>query len=197
MILARTDAERETVLAALLPLQRAGFTGILVAMDGLPVIIRLLVPPLHELLPDHTELAVRIARIVSAGDTPDDRDVRLLAAVERTHEENPALGPRGVCLGLVVPGLVAMQVRAVGEAVAERKRAGGDPQAEITVPLTAMVEELRIIRDAVEHVLAAASEETGTDVQCPIGTMVELPRAALTAGRIAEAAEFFSLAPTT
>ncbi|MCZ4122750.1 pyruvate, phosphate dikinase [Streptomyces sp. H39-S7] len=192
MILARTDSERESALAALLPLQRADFTGILAAMDGLPVTIRLLDPPLHEFLPDRTELAVRIARIEAVGGTPDARDVRLLEAVERTHEENPMLGLRGVRLGLVVPGLVAMQVRAIGEAVAERRSAGGDPRAEIMVPLTATVEELRIVRDEVEQVLAAVSEETGADVNCPIGTMIELPRAALTAGRIAEAAEFFS-----
>ncbi|WP_127361116.1 pyruvate, phosphate dikinase [Actinacidiphila soli] len=192
MILARTDDERERALAALLPLQREDFTGILAAMDGLPVTIRLLDPPLHEFLPDRTDLAVRIASVEAVGGTPDARDLRLLEAVERTHEENPMLGLRGVRLGLVVPGLTAMQARAIGEAVAQRRHGGGDPRAEIMVPLTATVEELRIVRDEMEQVLAAVSEETGTDVGCPVGTMIELPRAALTAGRIAEAAEFFS-----
>ncbi|MEV6010760.1 pyruvate, phosphate dikinase [Streptomyces sp. NPDC051976] len=192
MILARTDAEREEALAALLPLQRADFTGILAAMDGLPVTIRLLDPPLHEFLPDRTDLAVKIAVAEARGETPDPRDLRLREAVERTHEQNPMLGLRGVRLGLVVPGLTAMQVRAVAEATAERRRAGGDPRPEIMVPLTATAAELRIVRDEVERVLAQVGTETGTEVHCPIGTMIELPRAAVTAGRIAEAAEFFS-----
>lgn len=127
MILARTDAERDRALAALLPLQREDFTRILEAMDGLPVTIRLLDPPLHEFLPDHTELAVRIASSEARGDLPDAHDVELLTAVNRMHEENPMLGLRGVRLGLVVPGLVAMQVRAIGEAVARRVLAGGTP----------------------------------------------------------------------
>jgi pyruvate,orthophosphate dikinase len=108
------------------------------------------------------------------------------------HEQNPMLGLRGVRLGLVVPGLTAMQVRAVGEAVAERRRTGGDPRAEIMVPLVGTARELRIVRAEVLRVLAEVSEETGTPVRCPVGTMIELPRAALTAGRIAEEAEFFS-----
>ncbi|MEW2522045.1 pyruvate, phosphate dikinase [Actinacidiphila alni] len=192
MILAENDAERERALAALLPRQRSDFTGILAAMDGLPVTIRLLDPPLHEFLPDRTELAVRIATARALGQHPDPHDVRLLAAVERTHEQNPMLGLRGVRLGLTVPGLTAMQVRAIGEAVAERKRAGGDPRAEIMVPLTAAVRELRIVRAEVEQVLADVSSETGVDINCPIGTMIELPRAALTAGAIAGTADFFS-----
>ncbi len=102
------------------------------------------------------------------------------------------LGLRGVRPGLVVPRPTAMQVRAIGEAVAARRREGGDPCAEIMVPLTATVEELRIVRDEVEQVLTAVAQETSTDVSCPIGTTIELPRAALTTGRIADAAEFFS-----
>jgi pyruvate,orthophosphate dikinase len=192
MILAVTDAERESALAALLPLQRADFTGILAAMDGLPVTIRLLDPPLHEFLPDRTELAVRIAVAEARGETPEPRDLRLREAVERTREQNPMLGLRGVRLGLVVPGLTAMQVRAVAEATALRRQAGGDPRPEIMVPLTGDVAELRIVRREVEQVLADVGEETGTDVSCPVGTMIELPRAAVTAGRIAESAEFFS-----
>ncbi|MFE0385313.1 pyruvate, phosphate dikinase [Streptomyces bungoensis] len=192
MILARTDADRERALAALLPLQRRDFTGILEAMDGLPVTIRLLDPPLHEFLPDRMALAVRVAAAEAAGGEPDAHDVELLDAVNRMHEQNPMLGLRGVRLGLVVPGLVAMQVRAIAEAVVERKRAGGTPHAEIMVPLVGAVEELRLARAEVSRVLAEVGEESGVDVRCPIGTMIELPRAALTAGAIAEEAEFFS-----
>ncbi|MCX5373503.1 pyruvate, phosphate dikinase [Streptomyces sp. NBC_00015] len=192
MILARTDAERDRTLNALLPLQRQDFAGILEAMDGLPVTIRLLDPPLHEFLPDHTGLAVRIAAAEARGGQPDPHDVELLDAVNRMHEENPMLGLRGVRLGLVVPGLVAMQVRAIAEAVVARTRAGGSPEAEIMVPLVGAVEELRLARDEVERVLAEVTAETGVPLHCPVGTMIELPRAALTAGRIAEEAEFFS-----
>ena len=192
MILARTDAERERALDALLPLQRQDFVGILEAMDGLPVTIRLLDPPLHEFLPDRTDLAVRLAAAEAHGNPPSTHDTELLDAVNRMHEENPMLGLRGVRLGLVAPGLVAMQVRAIAEAVVERKRAGGDPRAEIMVPLIDTVEELRLVREEVEQVLAEVSEATGVPVECPVGTMIELPRAALTAGRIAEEAQFFS-----
>ncbi|MGW3915494.1 pyruvate, phosphate dikinase [Streptomyces sp. NPDC005070] len=192
MILARDERERERALAALLPLQRQDFIGILEAMDDLPVTIRLIDPPLHEFLPDHTGLAVRIAATEARGERPDPHDTDLLDAVNRMHEENPMLGLRGVRLGLVVPGLVAMQVRAIAEAVVERTRAGGQPRAEIMVPLVGAVEELRIERAEVERVLAEVSEESGIPVRLPVGTMIELPRAALTAGRIAEEAEFFS-----
>ncbi|CUW32660.1 pyruvate, phosphate dikinase [Streptomyces reticuli] len=192
MILARTDAERDRALAALLPLQRKDFAGLLEVMDGLPVTIRLLDPPLHEFLPDRIALAVRVAVAEATGRPPDAHDVELLGAVNRMHEENPMLGLRGVRLGLVVPGLVAMQVRAIAEAVVERTRAGASPRAEIMVPLVGAVEELRLAREEVERVLAEVGAETGVPVRCPVGTMIELPRAALTAGRIAKEAEFFS-----
>ncbi|MEU9553724.1 pyruvate, phosphate dikinase [Streptomyces werraensis] len=192
MILAGTDAERDRALGDLLPLQREDFTGILEAMDGLPVTIRLLDPPLHEFLPDRTELAVRITSAQARGEEPDAHDVELLGAVNRMHEENPMLGLRGVRLGLVVPGLVTMQARAIGEAVAGRLLAGGTPKAEIMVPLVGDVRELRLVREEVQRVLARISREAGVAVDCPVGTMIELPRAALTAGRIAEEAEFFS-----
>lgn len=146
MILARDDAARERALDALLPLQRQDFVGILEVMDGLPVTIRLLDPPLHEFLPDRTELAVRLAAAEAHGTPPSAHDAELLQAVNRMHEENPMLGLRGVLLGLVAPGLVAMQVRAIAEAVVERKRTGGDPRAEIMVPLIDTVEELRLVR---------------------------------------------------
>ncbi|MCY0944513.1 pyruvate, phosphate dikinase [Streptomyces antarcticus] len=192
MILAPTETDREAALAALLPLQRDDFTGILAAMDGLPVTIRLLDPPLHEFLPDRTDLAVRLARDEALGWKQAPRDTELLAAVTRMHEENPMLGLRGVRLGLVKRGLVGMQARAIAEAVVARKRAGGDPRAEIMVPLVGAVEELQLVRQEVEEALSTVARETGVPVTCPIGTMIELPRAALTAGRIASQAEFFS-----
>ncbi|MBQ1088320.1 pyruvate, phosphate dikinase [Streptomyces sp. B93] len=188
MILARDDEARADALSALLPLQRNDFVGILAAMDGLPVTIRLLDPPLHEFLPDRTELAVRLATAVH----PDPHDRALLAAVERMQEQNPMLGLRGVRLALAVPGLVAMQVRAIAEAVAQRRLDGGDPRAEIMIPLVGTVEELRLVRAETERVLGEVAAETGARLDLPIGTMIELPRAALTAGRIAEVADFFS-----
>ncbi|MEV3860635.1 pyruvate, phosphate dikinase [Streptomyces sp. NPDC050095] len=188
MILASDEAARDTALAALLPLQRLDFTGILQAMDGLPVTIRLLDPPLHEFLPDLTDLSVRIA----AAQHPDPRDRQLLAAVRKLHEQNPMLGLRGVRLGLAVPGLMALQARAIAEAVVQRLRDGGEPRAEVMIPLVATAEELRLARTEVEAALADVSRESGLRIDCPIGTMIELPRAALTADRIARHADFFS-----
>ncbi|MFE1049893.1 pyruvate, phosphate dikinase [Streptomyces olivaceus] len=192
MILAVTDADRDRALDTLLPLQRGDFTGILTAMDELPVTIRLLDPPLHEFLPDRLALATRLAACEARGEVVDTHDAELLDAVNRMHEENPMLGLRGVRLGLVVPGLVAMQVRAIAEAVVERVRAGGSPQAEIMVPLVGDVAEFRLVRAEVDRVLTEVSAASGIPVACPVGTMIELPRAALTAGPIAEVAEFFS-----
>ncbi|MFF8925906.1 pyruvate, phosphate dikinase [Streptomyces longwoodensis] len=188
MILARDDTAREESLAALLPLQREDFIGILKAMDGLPVTIRLIDPPLHEFLPDRTALAIRLASATH----PDVHDRELLDAVERLHEQNPMLGLRGVRLGLAVPGLMAMQVRAIAEAVVHRLREGGQPHAEIMIPLVGTVEELRLARTEAERVLAEVGAETGESLELPIGTMIELPRAALTAARIVVAADFFS-----
>ena len=189
LILADGPAEREAALAELLPMQREDFVGLLTAMDGLPTTIRLLDPPLHEFLPDRTELAVRVAVAKATGE-PDPADERLLVAVERLHENNAMLGLRGVRLGLDMPGLFAMQVRAIVEAAAQRKRDGGDPRVEIMVPLVASVMELHLVRDEIDIVVAEAS--AGVTLDVPIGTMIELPRAALTARRIAESAEFFS-----
>jgi pyruvate,orthophosphate dikinase len=191
LILAEDDSEREAALAALLPFQRGDFEEILEAMDGLPVTIRLLDPPLHEFLPDLTSLAVAVARAEERGDDHAD-DLRMLAAVERLHESNPMLGLRGVRLGLAIPGLFALQVRAIAEATAARIKAGGDPQAEIMIPLVGAVQELELIKEESVQVIADVSQETGVDLTFPIGTMIELPRAAMTADQIAEAAEFFS-----
>ncbi|MFF9000622.1 pyruvate, phosphate dikinase [Streptomyces achromogenes] len=191
LILADTEDEREASLKALLPLQKQDFVELFEAMDGLPVTIRLLDPPLHEFLPDITELSVRVA-LAESRQEPHENELRLLQAVHRLHEQNPMLGLRGVRLGLVIPGLFTMQVRAIAEAAAERKAAKGDPRAEIMIPLVGTVQELEIVREEADQVVAEVEAATGTKLKLAIGTMIELPRAALTAGEIAEAAEFFS-----
>ncbi|RZU12492.1 pyruvate phosphate dikinase [Kribbella rubisoli] len=187
LILAESDAELEAALAELEPLQRGDFLELLTAMDGLPVTIRLIDPPLHEFLPSMEELAVKVAVARERGEDPG-RNAALLAAVQRLHEQNPMLGLRGVRLGLVVPGLFAMQVRAIASAAVELRDRGMDPRPEIMIPLVGAVQELHLARDEVERVLA----EVGVAGEIPIGTMIELPRAAVIADQIAEAADFFS-----
>jgi pyruvate,orthophosphate dikinase len=191
LILADTQAEREESLKGLLPLQKQDFVQLFESMDGLPVTIRLLDPPLHEFLPDITELSVRVA-LAESRQEPHENELRLLQAVHRLHEQNPMLGLRGVRLGLVIPGLFTMQVRAIAEAAAERKAAKGDPRAEIMIPLVGTVQELEIVREEADKVIAEVEAASGAQLKLSIGTMIELPRAALTAGQIAEAAEFFS-----
>lgn len=186
LILADEDADRDAALGELEPLQRGDFLELLDAMDGLPVTIRLLDPPLHEFLPSREDLAVKVALAKERGEDAE-RDAKLLAAVERLHEQNPMLGLRGVRLGLVVPGLFAMQVRAIATATVELREKGKDPRPEIMIPLVGAVQELHLARDEVERVLA----EVGVE-EIPIGTMIELPRAAVIADQIAEAADFFS-----
>ncbi len=191
VILADSAAERDLALEALVPVQTEDFVELLTAMDGLPATIRLLDPPLHEFLPDRAELMVRVAVAEERGEV-DEGDVRLLAAVERLHESNPMLGLRGVRLGLTVPGLFALQVRAIARAAAQRVKDGGRPMPEIMVPLVGSVMELHLVRDEVDAILAEVREAEGVDLHIPVGTMIELPRAALTSFRIAEAADFFS-----
>jgi pyruvate, orthophosphate dikinase len=192
LILAEGEDEQRQALDALLPLQREDFVGIFTAMDGLPVTVRLLDPPLHEFLPDLTELSSKLAVLESKGETPSDADRKLFDAVQRLHEQNPMLGLRGVRLGLVIPGLFALQVRAIAEAAADCRKNGKDPKPEIMVPLVGAVQELEIVKEEAEQILKQVAEETGQSVHTLIGTMIEVPRAALTAGQIAEAAEFFS-----
>ncbi len=193
LILADTPEGRAAALAALLPLQRGDFIEIFEAMDGLPVTVRLLDPPLHEFLPDITEITARVAVAEKVGGGASEADKELLAAVERLHEQNPMLGLRGVRLGLSIKGLFTMQARAICEAAAERIKAGGDPKPEIMIPLVGDVHELDIMKEAIRRVEREVSDETGVDLTTiPIGTMIELPRAALTAGDIANSAEFFS-----
>lgn len=189
LILASTDADREQALAALLPLQRADFVEIFREMDGLPVTVRLIDPPLHEFLPPLEQLAVNVAVAQERGEAAA-REEALLAAVRRMHEENPMLGLRGVRLGLVIPGLFAMQVRAITEAAVAVAESGGSAFPEIMVPLVGAVQELETVRTETEKIIAEVVGGSGVEVL--IGTMIEVPRAALTAGEIAEAAQFFS-----
>ncbi|MGW7483895.1 pyruvate, phosphate dikinase [Nonomuraea muscovyensis] len=182
LVLASGDAERQAALDALEPLQKADFVGIFQAMDGRPVTVRLIDPPLHEFLPDLTDLSVKVALAEAGSGEVSDKDRRLLAAVKRLHEQNPMLGLRGVRLGLVIPGLFAMQVRAIAQAAKEVPGA----RPEIMIPLVAAVQELEVVREEAAAILA----EVGVDAL--IGTMIETPRAAVTAGQVAEAAQFFS-----
>ncbi len=191
LIVATDDESQQAALDALLPLQRTDFTEILEAMDGLPVTIRLIDPPLHEFLPDYTELSVKVALAEAAG-TADEHDVVLLDHVRRLHEQNPMLGLRGVRLGIAIPGLFVMQARAILEASADRIAAGGHPRPEIMVPLVASVRELDVVKAEIEAVLEQVQRERGVEIDVLIGTMVELPRAAFLADRIARSAQFFS-----
>jgi pyruvate,orthophosphate dikinase len=191
LILAETHEEQEKALAELLPLQRDDFVGILEAMDGLPVTIRLIDPPLHEFLPDYTDLSVEVALHDERGKS-DTKEHVLLDAVKRLHEQNPMLGLRGVRLGIVIPGLFAMQTRAILEAAALRVKAGGDPHPEIMIPLVATVQELELVRADIDQVAAEIEETTGVRPDFKVGTMIELPRAVMAAAEIAGAAEFFS-----
>src|SRR5919107_333842 len=190
-ILGDTPAERAEALEALCAPQRGDFVALLQAMDGLPTTVRLLDPPLHEFLPDRAELMVKVARAEERGEV-DEADVGLLAAVNRLHESNPMLGLRGVRLGLTLPGLFGVQIRALAEATAERIKAGGDPRPEVMVPLVGSAMELHLVRDEVGAILAEVSAAEGVPIEIPLGTMVELPRAALTTFRIAEVADFVS-----
>ena len=191
VILSESGVDRDEALDALLPLQRKDFYDLLEAMDGLPVTIRLLDPPLHEFLPDYTELSVRVA-VAQAEGRADANDLALLAAVQRLHESNPMLGLRGVRLGLVVPGLFALQVRAIAEAAVQRIKDGGHPHVEIMVPLVGSVMELHLVADETDGIVNEIAAREDIKLNIPVGTMIELPRAALTAPRIAEVAEFFS-----
>ncbi|MFC7726776.1 pyruvate, phosphate dikinase [Nocardioides sp. GCM10028917] len=191
LIVAEDEAGVEAALDELLPLQRQDFTEILEAMDGLPVTIRLLDPPLHEFLPDLTELSVEVALAEERGEV-DEHAARLLTHVRRLHEQNPMLGLRGVRLGIQIPGLFRMQARSIAEAAADRMDAHGTPRPEIMVPLVASVRELEIVRGEIDQQIAEVEEERGVKLDIAIGTMIELPRAAFLANRIAKSADFFS-----
>jgi pyruvate,orthophosphate dikinase len=194
MILASDTEVRREALSRLLPFQRGDFVGILEAMQGLPVVIRLIDPPLHEFLPSHDELLEQVTRLRALKKSPKKlaRAEELLAAVEELREQNPMLGLRGCRLGLLFPEIIEMQTRAIAEAAAELRKRRIKVSAEIMVPLVAHVEELRRSRAVIEATLKQVAKEQGVRLEIKIGTMIEVPRAALTAGQIAEEAEFFS-----
>jgi pyruvate, orthophosphate dikinase len=196
MIFADTPEEEEEAYKALLPYQRKDFVGIFKAMDGLPVTVRLLDPPLHEFLPNNVDLEVEVALAEAGAKKMRKKELAekkaLLAKVRELHEANPMLGLRGVRLGIVKPGLYAMQVRAIVEAAVSLKKKGHDPRPEIMIPLVATAEELRQMREELEPVATKIIEKAGVDLHIEFGTMIELPRAALAAGEIAQHADFFS-----
>lgn len=187
MILADTEAEELAALEQLGEMQKADFIGILLAMDGLPVTIRLLDPPLHEFLPSVEDLLVQDAK-----GQLDEAGRKLLDAARQWQEVNPMLGTRGCRLGVIKPGLYRMQVRAIVEAAIERKLHGGDPRVEIMIPLVVSEPELRLLVDWVREVADAVDSDNYVGVGFLVGTMVETPRAAIVADDIAKSAEFFS-----
>jgi pyruvate,orthophosphate dikinase len=194
MILAETETERRDELAKLLPFQRDDFYGILKAMKGLPVVIRLLDPPLHEFLPSLEDLLVEVTRAQALGE-PEKKwrhSAQMLEAVRRLHEQNPMLGLRGCRLGLMFPEIIEMQVRAIIEAGVRLRKERVDVHPEIMIPLVGTLEELRRTRRYLEDTVRTVLAESKTKLDYKFGTMIELPRAALVAGQIAEDAEFFS-----
>ncbi len=193
-ILNEDEAVREKAVGDLLEAQTGDFLGMFEAMDGLPVIVRLLDPPLHEFLESPRALDVEIARLeVSGGDAGEIADKRrLMEQIDAMSEANPMLGLRGCRLGIVYPILPKMQVRAIAAACAELKKRGLDPKPEIMIPLVSVVPELEKLRAVAEETIAEVAAEQGVELDIPVGTMIELPRAALTADEVATQADFFS-----
>jgi pyruvate,orthophosphate dikinase len=194
LILAKDEATQEEALAALLPFQREDFAGLFRAMDGLPVIIRLIDPPLHEFLPAHSELLQQVTELRITGKEPQAlaEKEKLLAAVEGMHEANPMLGLRGVRLGIHLAALTRMQVRAIFEAACQVAKEGVDVHPEVMIPLTSHVNELKVQQGALEEEAKKVMQEQGRTVDYKFGTMIEIPRAALTADKLADYAQFFS-----
>jgi len=191
MILADTSEERTAALDKLLPYQREDFDGLFEAMTGLPVIIRLIDPPLHEFMPDEHELLEEvIANRINK--TVDEDMEELLSSIQAMHESNPMMGLRGVRLSVMMPEIVSMQVRAIFEAAADVKLRGFDPHPEVMIPLTGHINELHFIQPKLEKIAAEVMEAKGVEFTYKFGTMIEIPRAGLTADQIAETAEFFS-----
>ncbi len=190
VVLAEDETEQNLVISEMQPLQQADFVGILKAMSGYPVTVRLLDPPLHEFLPDLASLSAEMATAEALNTTITTRDIAIFAAVKRLHEANPMLGLRGVRLGILIPELFKMQVRALVLASIEVRKAGFDPKPELMIPLVATQRELLYLRETLE----AEVKKTlmGADLDMPIGTMIETPRAAITATRLADYADFFS-----
>ncbi len=194
MILADNEKDRRAALKKLLPMQRADFAGLFKSMDGLPVVIRTIDPPLHEFLPKREDLLVEIKHLEDTKPrSPKLKELRpLLARVEELHEQNPMLGLRGCRLGITFPEITEMQARAIIEAAVAVKSKGGDPHPEIMIPLVGSIEEMRNQASIVRRVAEEVFAEKGVKVDYKVGTMIEIPRAALTADKIAEEAEFFS-----
>jgi len=226
MILAESEEERQKYLDQLLPVQRGDFEGIFQAMDGCPVIIRLIDPPLHEFLPSYEGLLRDVTRLQMAQHKPDllelekvsredeelleevkkagngdlakgiqavlPEKVKMLQAVEKMREMNPMLGLRGIRLGITFPGITKMQVRAIFEAACNMAKQGVVVKPEVMIPLTGHYNELKVVREMLEPIAKEVMEEKGVHVEYKFGTMIEIPRAALTAGEIAQYAEFFS-----
>lgn len=194
MILARSEEEREEALAKLLPFQRSDFEGLFRVMDGLPVTIRLIDPPMHEFLPSLESLLVEVTelRLTKPGSPELAEKEALLDAVKAMHEANPMLGLRGVRLGIHIPSLTRMQVRAIFEAACNCAREGITVKPKVMIPLTSHINELRVQQTALEEEARRVMAEKGITVEYQFGTMIEIPRAALTADQIAEMAQFFS-----
>ncbi|HKZ92703.1 MAG TPA: putative PEP-binding protein, partial [Candidatus Limnocylindrales bacterium] len=179
----------ESAMGELEKLQQGDFEGIFKAMDGLPVVVRLIDPPLHEFLPNLEEQLVKVTR---AGDAATTEDRELLATIKSMHEQNPMLGLRGVRLGLMIPDFVKVQTRAILNAQVAVKKAGGNPIAKIMIPLVGHVNELARTRAILEAEAQAIEAQGGVSVDYKFGTMIEVPRGALTADEIAREASFFS-----
>jgi pyruvate,orthophosphate dikinase len=193
MILAENEEERDKALDELLPFQRSDFEGIFKAMDGLPVIIRLIDPPLHEFLPDERTVLEQVIEKRVKGETQGlAEQEKLLAAIEGMHESNPMMGMRGIRLSIVMPGIVKMQVRAIFEAACNMAKQGVVVKPEVMIPLTGHVNELKFIQPQLEEIAERVMKEEGLTVEYKFGTMIEIPRAAVTAGEIAKLAQFFS-----
>ena len=194
MILADNEADRRRALDELLPMQREDFYGVFKAMHGSPVTIRTIDPPLHEFLPKREELMVEIARLETAGKSGPDLDAKrhLLARVEQLHEFNPMLGHRGVRLGITYPEITEMQTRAIIEAACRLSKEGLKVVPEIMIPLVGHVKELRDQKAVVDRVAAETMKSQGVKIKYLVGTMIEVPRGAMTADQIAEEAQFFS-----
>jgi pyruvate,orthophosphate dikinase len=194
MIMATTTEQREVELAKLLPIQRGDFNGILRAMQGLPVVIRLIDPPLHEFLPNYDDLIAQTTELRVTGKDPERLAEleKVMARVEQLKEANPMLGLRGVRLSILHPEITRMQVRAILEAAADLAKEGIDARPEIMIPLIGTLSELQVVKAQLEPVAEAVQREKGVEVHYKFGTMIEVPRAALVAGQIAEDAEFFS-----
>ncbi len=194
MILANTEPERREHLNKLLPFQRADFEGLFRAMDGLPVTIRLLDPPLHEFLPKREELMVEIAVLRATNGAPSQiaEKEKLLQRVETLHEFNPMLGHRGCRLGITYPEISEMQCRAIFEAACKLQKEGRTVKPEIMIPLVGLPKEFEEQKAIVDRVAEEVFTQTGAKVEYTVGTMIELPRAVVVADKIAESAEFFS-----